>query len=95
MKNIRSHVMLLFTLATVQYEQYVAENIIILLFITRFLKFSADFLTSVLNCSSFCSRGDSEGDEVGAEFWAGLDSRIPIICKKQIIHWPMNILKKK
>ena len=72
----------LFTLATVQYEQYVAENIIILLFITRFLKFSADFLTSVLHCSSVCWLGVSVGDEGAAEVCAGLDSRIPMICKR-------------
>ena len=39
------------TLATVQYEQYVAEKIITLFLMTRFLKFSADCLTSSLNFS--------------------------------------------
>ena len=64
-----------------QYEQYVAEKIIILLFITRFLKFSADFLTSILNSSLFCSLAVSfsVSDVVGAGVLMGFDSRMPII----------------
>ena len=45
------------TLATVQYEQYVAEKIMTLFLMTRFLKFSADFLTSSLNFESSHSSG--------------------------------------
>ena len=70
------------TLATVQYEQYVAEKIMTLFLMTRFLKFSADFLTSSLNLSSLPST--LTASVLTGLFWgeaeAGFDSRIPIIC---------------
>ena len=69
------------TLATVQYEQYVAEKIITLFLMTRFLKFSADFLTSSLNFSSLASalRASLLTGLVGGETEAGFDSRSPMI----------------
>ena len=67
------------TLATVQYEQYVAEKIMTLFLMTRFLKLSADFLTSSLNLSSRPSA--LTASVLTGLFWAedGFDSRIPMI----------------
>ena len=54
-----------------------AENIITLFLITRFLKFSADFLTSSLNISSLLAVLASVLTGLAVE--AGLDSKSPII----------------
>ena len=54
-----------------------AENIITLFLITRFLKFSADFLTSSLNLSSLLAVLASVLTGLAVE--AGLDSKSPII----------------